>query len=1323
LRVLGILARYAPDLQGPLALALVLVGVDAAFRWPKSCRLTLLVAAAGAAIAMELGPCRPDALTAVALSCTRSQTTMDVFIAVALLCALPFGLASRSGARRVQSALVGLGLLWAACGAAACALIPSALLLDGQPLKSGASWPTVVVLTLLSTALSVRMLRTPAVRAFFAEREDRRIFAIYSAMMAGAIGAAVMLTAVLLTVRTIEGILPLLHQSVRKEALALDQVMNLVTEATDFSADQLAPTPAGRAGRATSDGDLQLWLDMLQHRLEPIGQIGIELTGFSPEPLARGRIEDGPWLQLNDSGKGRISIGRRHGWSVQQERPIRERPGARLVVQALPLDESAQLRPFEVQGSSAIVMLCTRSGSADAVCLTKGSPAGLRVQLAAGADRAEWPLTRAWRGLDGAALLRGSDGIAQMVAYAAVGRSGLGLLQRIPLTELMHGIDETVLYLLAGLLALGTSGLGLLYAATFPGLRELRYAKSQVEATLANLPSGVLTLEAGGRVRSSNVGARKLFSRSADDLLGRDIATLLNTANPNGGDGSPWHPISGVGEAQLRRQDGTVVPIETLVESFEFEGRPRWVLILRDLRRELAHRKQLEHWEQIFIHSGWGVAASSSKECMLDQLNPAFAQMHGYDVRQLVHQPLATVVAPESGPELARQLELLGSRGHISFDAVHQRRDGSRFPVLIDLASAPEEAGHPGYWVVNVQDMTERKRIQDAIQRSEALLKLVLQSLPVGVWIADRDGRVTSTNPAVKRLWNRDVVLVDGRPVTSDAYRVETGRPVLPDDYPMMRAIRTGSASLAELIEIRCEDGSHRMLLTSSIPLVGVDGAIEGAISVNEDVTPMRRAQVAIMEARNFFEGLFRSAAMGMAVWNVDGRFERVNQALCELLARTEASLLSSTLEDVSVPEFVDADRDLMSGMGDGTVDKVEVERSWRRGDGRTVWVLMVASLVRIPDAEEAKIVAQIVDIDSGRRFRQALQASEARLRNANHIARLADWEWNLAADEVYLSEEGWHMLGLAAPRDGLIRGEQWFELVHPDDLPGFKLALEAAGRGAQMLAIDYRLQSADGAERVFHQQAQPVIEGDPGARPRLVGVLQDITERKRVENELLESRQRLRERSANEEALIEQERRHIAREVHDELGQSLTALKMELSLLRQRLGGQPALDQRVARIISMVESTIDVVRHVASNLRPSALDFGLVAAIEWLAEDFSLRWEIPCDVLVDSPDVSIGDGPATALFRIVQESLTNIARHAGASRVEIRLHRDDCTLHLAICDDGIGFDLVHPRHEGNGFGLLGMRERALNIGARLTIESQPGAGTRIRIELPLTAH
>lgn len=236
---------------------------------------------------------------------------------------------------------------------------------------------------------------------------------------------------------------------------------------------------------------------------------------------------------------------------------------------------------------------------------------------------------------------------------------------------------------------------------------------------------------------------------------------------------------------------------------------------------------------------------------------------------------------------------------------------------------------------------------------------------------------------------------------------------------------------------------------------------------------------------------------------------------------------------------------------------------------------------------------------------------------------------------------------------------------------------------------------------------------------PAIYVGLNDITGRKRIEQELFESREQLREVSAYMEAIREEERKHIAMEVHDELGQLLTALKMDVSLLRMRLSGNPDVVKKTDDMRELVEKTIWMVRNVANHLRPAALNYGIVSALEWLVNDFGRRNGIPCKLRTNGCEPVLPDAHATAIFRIVQASLTNVARHAGASRTDVTLTASNTSLDLHISDDGCGFEAAVAA-EGYSYGLLGMRERARLIGATLQIESEPDTGTVISIHVPL---
>jgi signal transduction histidine kinase/ligand-binding sensor domain-containing protein len=219
-------------------------------------------------------------------------------------------------------------------------------------------------------------------------------------------------------------------------------------------------------------------------------------------------------------------------------------------------------------------------------------------------------------------------------------------------------------------------------------------------------------------------------------------------------------------------------------------------------------------------------------------------------------------------------------------------------------------------------------------------------------------------------------------------------------------------------------------------------------------------------------------------------------------------------------------------------------------------------------------------------------------------------------------------------------------------------------------------------------------------------------------------ARQRLKERLAHERAYEleqsrEEERKHLTREIHDELGQYLSAMRMGVSVIGIEFGEKnPALQGKVERQVSLVDSTIKIVRNIVSALRPAALDMGMVPALEWLVNEFSENTGIPCTLLVDEKTIILDEKRATTFFRIVQESLTNIGRHAQASQVEIRLNRKDTQYLLEVRDNGRGFAPLQRKK--NSFGLTGIRERAFMLDGSVDIVSVPGAGTTIRIQIPV---
>lgn len=231
-----------------------------------------------------------------------------------------------------------------------------------------------------------------------------------------------------------------------------------------------------------------------------------------------------------------------------------------------------------------------------------------------------------------------------------------------------------------------------------------------------------------------------------------------------------------------------------------------------------------------------------------------------------------------------------------------------------------------------------------------------------------------------------------------------------------------------------------------------------------------------------------------------------------------------------------------------------------------------------------------------------------------------------------------------------------------------------------------------------------------------------EVGERRRAEEALHKSQQLLHQLLAYQERVKEDERKRIAREIHDELGQNLMALRIDVSVLQARIAEvHPMLNEKVRIALSHIDTSIKAVRIIINNLRPSVLDLGLHAAIEWQVNEFERRTGIACTLTMDDEKscFDLDDDRATALFRILQESLTNVARHAQATLVQIDLHRQDDLFYMRIADNGVGL-FPGCRRKPNSFGLLGIGERISTLGGEFDVESNPGQGTVLTVTIPV---
>jgi PAS domain S-box-containing protein len=355
------------------------------------------------------------------------------------------------------------------------------------------------------------------------------------------------------------------------------------------------------------------------------------------------------------------------------------------------------------------------------------------------------------------------------------------------------------------------------------------------------------------------------------------------------------------------------------------------------------------------------------------------------------------------------------------------------------------------------------------------------------------------------------------------------------------------------------------------------------------------------------------------------------------------------------------------------------------------------------------QVISIVRDITERKQAEEELRLSEARLVEAERIGHLGNWDWDIVKDKLLWSDEAYRIFGLT-PQQFDATYEAFLTCVHPEDRELVKHSVSEALYGGRPYDLDHRIAWPDGSVRVVHERAE--VSFDRKRRPlRMIGTVHDITEIKRAEEEL-------RTLSRHLVQIQEEERRSVACELHDQVGQSLTVLGL---LLDKAVRSPPEnVASRLAEARALVNELMGQVRDLSLDLRPGMLDdLGLLPTLLWYFDRFAAKTQLQVNFKHSGLQEPFAQEVRTAAYRIVQEALTNVVRHARANEVAVAARVDQDVLRIRVEDKGAGFQqsALSPGVSG---GLCGMRERARSLGGQLTIESKLGSGTTVTAQLPL---
>ncbi len=477
-----------------------------------------------------------------------------------------------------------------------------------------------------------------------------------------------------------------------------------------------------------------------------------------------------------------------------------------------------------------------------------------------------------------------------------------------------------------------------------------------------------------------------------------------------------------------------------------------------------------------------------------------------------------------------------------------------------------------------------------------------------------------------------------------------------------------------------------------------------------QDVTSRKLAEEMIREREETYRSVIENSLQGIAIIQ-DGRIVLCNQALCRMNGYSIEETMQMSAEQV-LSTIHPEDRERVSA-GIQTISDaralppVEVVRLFDR-DGRLHWV-------------------QVLGGRTLYRGRPALQVSYLDVTSRKHAERAYQMLVDNAPDGYAIFQQGKVIFANGAfsslsgyPTEEILRMdvEAIARLAHPDDRARVRRSLElpfAAHRPPVIQRLRFR--HRDGTWHTVDTQSVLV---DFEEAPAIQVLYKDVTEAAAAQEDLDATHKKMRNLAAHLLRAREDERRKVAQEVHDELGQALAALKMDAHWLQQHARRGPVADQKLRDMIELGEQAIGAVQRISSDLRPRMLDdLGLGPSLEWLAGDFRRRTGLTCRMSVTVAPGIIGGNAADSLYRVVQEALSNVARHSLARYVEVRLCVEGEMVVLSVKDDGIGISPAQAS-AADSFGLIGARERVEGLGGSLLVVGEPGKGTALSAHIPL---
>ncbi len=851
--------------------------------------------------------------------------------------------------------------------------------------------------------------------------------------------------------------------------------------------------------------------------------------------------------------------------------------------------------------------------------------------------------------------------------------------------------------------------------------RALAEREANIRTLVDGSQQGVVVAAAGQPLFVSKSLASMLgITDGSAALTSAELRRLLVKVGAKTGAGFLTDPVSTV-EIEIDRADGVPLWLEIADRQIEWYGQPATLITVIDMTEKRGAQKRLKLFRQLMDESRDAVHVIDAASGVILDVNDAAVDELGYSRAQLIGT-VSYDLDPDLPPAFSwsRFAARLKRDGHLFIENRHKRADGTIFPVESHITWV--EVENNPYIVAVIRDTTERQ----AATREIRELADMVRSSPEFIGIASMDRGAEYINPAGLRMM--------GLPPDTDV------RTMTHSVHPNEEADRLFEQWLPRAMDYGFWAGETVICHTDG-SLVPVDmlmsirqddeGQVIGFNCYMRNIEERIESQRALRESEERFHKLVDNAPDAIYVVSLDGEIRDVNDQVCRMLGYSRDELIGQHVESIAAGVDHNIWSDFMIRLSDGEELTLHGEHVCK--DGSRIPVEVRPCLIEFG--------GQTLNLAIARDISDRIQAQEELRRSEERYRLIADnvsdeiWIRGLDLGAIYISPSVSRLRGFSVEQALALGPEETFPelaLSTLRKLVADELAAEDDPESdpSRYREVELEMTMADGSRRWIESRLT-FLRNDDGSPRAILGVSRDVHDRRLAEEEIRQSRDLLEKRveertaelrhlSAQLESVQERERARLSYELHDELGQILTGLRMELGVLRETIGTPtPEAAVGLRTLDQLVERTVQTTRRIVSELRPRILDeLGLQAAIESLLRETGDRVGIRVAFRNELDDLRVDPARATAVYRIIQEAVTNVVKHADADEIRVGIGTRGGNTWVVVEDNGIGISPERPA--GNGLGMTSMRERARLSGGYLDVRPRDAGGTIVEALLPL---